>query len=170
MSINQREAVYVTTMNILGDNSIPYDDGQEGGVEKVVTKDMRAQILNVIVAGFQAGEIDMSTEGKAKYEDEKKLRGYVSGLVSNWFRKDPRLNGGGKYVAKNPGSRAGSTDDQIKALKALREAKADDAEALAAIDAAIEARKSEIQATKKVELTAEMIALIPAELKTKLGL
>lgn len=169
--MNQREAVYVTTMNVLADNNVNFDDEQAGGVEKVLTKDMRATVILTICQGFLAGEVEMSEDGKAKYfADEKKLKSYVNGLVSNWYRKDKRLNGGVKHEIKNPGSRAGAGDDQIKALKALRETKVGDAEALAAIDAAIEARKSEIKPTNKVELTDAMIALIPADLKAKLGL
>jgi hypothetical protein len=168
--MNQREAVYVTTMNVLADNNISFDDGQEGGVEKVVTKEIRASVIGVVVQGFLSGEVEMSAEGKTKYfSDPKKLKSYVNGLVSNWYRKDERLNGNVKHVIAKPGSRAGVGDDQIKALKALRATKADDAEALKAIDAAIELRKSEIK-PKAVELTDAMLALIPAELKAKLNI
>ena len=169
-AINQREAVYVTTMNVLADHEIPFDDGQAGGAEAVVTKDMRKSIVDCISLAILAGEVEMSTEGKAKYNDIKKMKTYVSGLVSNWYRKDPRLNGATKYKAKNPGSRAGSGDEQIKALKTLRQVKAEDAEAVAVIDQAIEARKAELGASKTVELTDDMIACLPAELRSKLGL
>lgn len=166
--MNQRQGVYVTTMNVLGEHGISFDDG--GDVSAVVTDKIRGDIMNVIVAGFQAGEIEMSEEGRAKYAEEKKLRCYVSGLISNWFRKDPRLNGNVKHEIKNPGSRAGAGDDQLKALKLIREAKADDAEAVAAIDAAIEMRKTELKASKQVTLTEEQLSKIPADLKAKLGL
>jgi len=167
--LNQREAVYLTTMNVLAEHEINFDEGQN--VEGVVTKELRSEIVATIVTGFQANTIEMSAEGKIKYSDEKKLRGYVSGLVSNWYRKDKRLNGGVKHEAKNPGSRVGSTDDQIKALRALRATKADDVEALAAIDAAIATRKSELGTAKQtVVLTDAMMALIPASLKAKLQL
>jgi len=169
--MNQRESVYDATMSVLADHNVNFDDGQKGGVEKVISKEYRAEVISCLVEGFEAGKVEMSDEGKAKYiGNTAKLRGYVSGLVSNWYRKDPRLNGNVKHAIKNPGSRAGSGDDQIKALKALRATKADDAEALAAIDAAIEARKSEIKPTTTVQVTDAMLALIPADLKTKLGL
>ena len=169
-TVNQRQAVYVATMNVLAEHEIPFDDGQAGGAEKVVTKDMRASIVDGISLAILNGEVEMSTEGKAKYNDLKKMKTYVSGLVSNWFRKDPRLNGNTKHQAKNPGSRAGAGDEQIKALKTLLTVKAGDAEAVAAIEQAIEARKTEISASKQVELTPAMIECLPAELKTKLGL
>ena len=49
---NQKEAVYLATMNVLGDHSIPFDDGQEGGAEAVVTKEIRSQIIQVVMEGF----------------------------------------------------------------------------------------------------------------------
>ena len=64
-----------------------------------------------------------------KYSTIEKMRSYASGLVNNWFRKDIRLNGGMKYEVKNPGSRQGAGDQQLKALKTLRDMKAGDAEA-----------------------------------------
>ena len=165
---NQREAVYQATKSILIENNIPHEDGQD--VDGIVSKEMRATIIAIVCSGFQTGDVEMSAEGKIKYEDPKKLKGYVSGLVSNWFRKDTRLNGGEKYSAKNPGSRTGAGDEQLKVLKTLRAAKADDDEAVAAIDAAIEARKLELTPTKSVTLSADQINLIPAELRSKLGI
>jgi len=61
--------------------------------------------------------------------DDAKLRSYCSGLQSNWLRKDTRLNGGVKYVAKNPGSRAGSTDPKALA-DAIRATNITDNEAI----------------------------------------
>lgn len=167
MTMNQRESVYQSTMNVLADAEIAFDDGQN--VEDVVTKELRKSVIAVVTASIISGETEMSTEGRAKYCDEQKMRNYVSGLVSNWFRKDKRLNGGVKHEIKNPGSRVGSGDEQLKALKALRATKTDDADALAAIDEAIAARKAEV-GTKKVEVTEAQLALIPEGLRAKLGL
>lgn len=167
MAMNQREAVYTTTLNALADAGVAFDDGQN--VEDVVTKDMRKSIIACISSAILKGEVEMSAEGRVKYADEPKMRNYVSGLVSNWFRKDKRLNGGVKHEIKNPGSRAGAGDEQLKALKTLRATKTDDADALKAIDEAIASRKAEL-GTKKVEITEEMLSLIPADLRSKLGL
>lgn len=167
MSMNQRESVYQATMNVLADAGIAFDDGQN--VEDVVTKDLRKTVIAVVTASIISGETEMTSEGRAKYSDEQKMRNYTSGLVSNWFRKDKRLNGGVKHEIKNPGSRAGSGDEQLKALKALRTAKADDAEAVKVIDAAIAERRAEV-GTKKVEVTEAQLALIPESLRAKLGL
>ncbi len=171
--LNQREGVYVAVMNVLAEKEIRFDDGQTPSAKELLTKEMRGTVMEVVVSGFKRDEIEMSAEGKAQHDTEAKLRGYVSGLISNWLRKDTRLNGGGKYVPANPGSRTGSGDEQIKALRTLRAVKADDAAACEAIDKAIKDRQDEIaktKTTKKVELTQEMIDALPPELKAKLGI
>jgi hypothetical protein len=170
MANKQREAVYLATMAVLADHGINFDDGQAGGVEAVVTKELRRDIIQVVTTSLLAGETEMSAEGRAKYTDEKSMKGYVNGLVSNWFRKDLRFNGNVKHEIKAPGSRAGSGDEVLKALKTLREVKADDAEAVVLIDAKIAERKAEIGTKKTATITDEMLALVPAELRAKLGL
>jgi hypothetical protein len=168
MSMNQKEAVYTTALNVLAENDIPFDDGQD--IKPLITKEMRANIITIITQGITSGEVEMTPEGRAKHDTEPKRKSYVNGLVSNWFRKDSRLNGGVKYESKAPGSRAGSQDEQIKALKALRTLKADDQEAVQAINEAIKARQAELKPAKAVALTAEQVDLIPEELREKLGL
>ena len=164
---NQKEAVYVTTMNVLAEAEIPFDDGMN--VSELITKDQRAQVIAIIANDFLAGEIEMTAEAKVKYSTLDKMKGYVNGLVSNWYRKDTRLNGGGKYVAKNPGSRAGVGDAQLKALKTLRTLKADDKEALKAIDEHIARRQKEIGEEKAKTVTVDL-SKIPPELAAQLGL
>ena len=170
MSLTQREGVYVSTMNVLAEASINFDDGQAGGVEAVVTKELRARIISVVTTSIMSGEVVMSDEGRAKYDSEKKMSTYVNGLVSNWFHKDLRLNGNAKHQIKNPGSRAGAGDEQLKALKALRSAKSDDQVALTQIDNAIAERKAELNQKKAPQITEEVLALIPASLRSKLNI
>jgi hypothetical protein len=166
--VTQRQGVYLSTMNVLAEAGINFDDGQN--VEAVITKELRAQIISVVTTSILSGEVEMSVDGRAKYNDEKKMKGYVGGLVSNWFRKDTRLNGGTKHEIKNPGSRTGAGDEQLKALKALRTAKAGDASAVEAIDTAIAARKAELGQAKTPQLTDEMLACLPSALRAKLNI
>ena len=80
------------------------------------------------------------------------MKKYVSGLVNNWVRKNKEFNCGNTYAAKNPGSRAGSTDPQMKALKTLlSQLGEDDATAIAEVKSAIEARKAEIKPATAVK-------------------
>jgi hypothetical protein len=73
------------------------------------------------------------------------LKKYIPGLINNWMRKDTNLNGGAKYEAKNPGSRTGSGDEQIKAMKALLSQPSLTTEQRAEVEAAIEERKAAIK-------------------------
>lgn len=168
--LNQRQSVYLATMNVLADNSINFDDGQTPTAAELVTKDMRHSIMSIVTQSIISSETEFSAEATAKHDTEAKVHGYVSGLVNNWFRKDSRLNGNTKYVTKSPGSRQGAGDEQLKALKALRATKSEDAEALQVIDAAIETRKSELGKSKVVTMTAEQVEALPASVREALGL
>lgn len=109
--MKQREAVYKAVCDVTGTE----DFG--GAVE--LTKEQRESVHEQVMDGFNNGEIDFSDSAKAKYDTEAKLSGYVSGLISNWLRKDKRLNGNTTYQPKNPGSRTGQGDPQIRELRKL---------------------------------------------------
>lgn len=111
--ITQKQAVYAAITSVLAENSINFDS--ETPVDKVMTRELRSQVNTILVEGFKSGQIQIDRQ----YESEAALKAYVSGLQSNWIRKDTRLNGGVSYVAKNPGSRQGNSNPQIKAMKAL---------------------------------------------------
>jgi len=83
-----------------------------------LTKEQKEECLTLITQGLVDGEIDMSAGARAKHDTPEKMRSYSVGLLDNWVRKSPELNGGVKYVAKNPGSRSGSNEyKQAIALK-----------------------------------------------------
>lgn len=152
MKMNQKEAVFQAICNVTG------FDG-EGAV--VISKEQRAQVNAILFQGFRAGTIELDRE----YSDSD-LKGYVSGLQSNWLRKDKRLNGGNKYVAKNPGSRAGSTDPQLKALRAvLASGTLPEGVTTEEIQMHIDARVAELSKAKIVK-TVDFSAL-PADLAAK---
>lgn len=150
--ITQREAVFQAICNVTG------FDG-EGAV--VISKEQRSQVNSILFEGFRAGTIQLDRE----YSDSE-LKSYVSGLQSNWLRKDKRLNGGMKYEAKNPGSRAGSTDPQLKAMRALLTTLTDESER-AEVQGYIDAKVAEISKAKQVK-TVDYSAL-PADLAAKFG-
>lgn len=164
--MNQKTAVYEATMSVLADLNIDFNDGDN--IAPILTKDIRKSIIGIVTQGIMAKEVELSAEARAKYSDEVKVAGYVNGLVNNWHRKDSRFNGDTKYVPKNPGSRAGSGDTVLKNLKALRATRTD-AKELAAIDAAIVTRKTEVGEAKAKSVVVDL-AKIPAELKALLGL
>ena len=145
MSMKQSDAVYQAVVNVVGEF--------EGACKP--TKEQRASVAAILFEGFRAGTITIGTE----YNDEE-LKKYIPGLVSNWLRKDGRLNGGVKYEAKNPGSRTGSTDPQVKAMRILLGTKADTTER-AEIQAFIDKRLAEIK-PNAATLTEEQIAVLKA--------
>ena len=156
MSVNQKEAVYSAAISV----------GFEAGE---LSSEMKQQIISILTAGFESGEVTMSDRARDKYiGNPKELKNYTSGLVNNHFRKDLRLNGGTKYVTKNPGSRAGNGDTILKNLKALRTTMID-ADKIDQVDKAIYKRQEELKVEKSKTVEVD-VDLIPAELRETLGL
>ena len=140
--MNQKEAVYTAVTNTISPN--------EEGVF-MPTSEERKVVNQILFEGFRAGKISYDPEFAAKVANEKELRQYVSGLQSNWLRKDKRLNGGIKYEAKNPGSRTGSTDTVIKNMRLLLSTVTDAADR-AEIQGAIDARVAELKPAKAAQV------------------
>ena len=157
--VSQKEAVFTAVTNVLEENGTPVVEGT--AVE--MTKETRAQVNAILFEGFRAGTIEFD---KGEVSD-KDLKGYISGLQSNWLRKDKRLNGMTTYVAKNPGSRAGSGDEQLTALRGLIKT-LNTAEEKAEVQAYIDARVSEIAASKsKASAKPIDFSALPADLAAK---
>jgi len=106
--MKQKDAVFAAIVNVFGEV-----EGHNVCTE--ITTEQRKQVNTILFEGFRAGDIDLDRE----FSDTD-LKQYCSGLQSNWLRKDTRLNGGVKYVAKNPGSRAGSGNAELKSIRALK--------------------------------------------------
>lgn len=140
--MSQKEAVFSAVTNVCTD----FDGGAY-----TPTKEQRASVNQILFEGFRNGTIECERE-----YDDSGLKAYVSGLQSNWLRKDKRLNGGTQYVAKNPGSRAGSTDPQIKAMRVLLSTQEDPAKK-AEIQTFIDARLAAIKPSKSVEIDVEAL-------------
>ena len=127
--MTQGEAVFQAVSAVVGEINGPVQ----------LTEQQKKEVHAIVLHFFLNGD----TVHKGNPTKEQLMK-YVPGLVNNWCRKDLRLNGGTKYTAKNPGSRAGSGDEQLRAMKALLAATADPA-AQQEIQAAIEARKLELK-------------------------
>ena len=149
--MNQKEATYQAICNVTG---------HTGDGVLVISKEQRAQVNMILFEGFRAGTIQLDRE----FSDAE-LKGYVSGLQSNWIRKDGRLNGGVKYVAANPGSRAGSGDPQLKAMKTLLSTLTTDADK-SEVQGYIDARIAEITVAKQEVID---FSALPADLAAKFG-
>lgn len=146
--MNQRQAVYNTVTTVLTNKGINFEKGQVAAT--MLSKEDHQVIRKVLCEGFTKGTIDLKSDWMKN--DPAELNKYVIGLVNNWLRKDPELNGGTKYEAKNPGSRP--ADAQMKNLKLALSVTTDEDKKVK-IQAAIDKRQSEIDATKttkKVEI------------------
>lgn len=141
--MNQRTATVQACLAVLKERGQHYELNGSVNIGEVLTEADKSKIRDIVFAGFKADKIEMSEESKAKYGEDKALKGYVSGLVNNWIRKAPEFNNGEKYTAKNPGSRAGSSDEQIKEMRKLLSGTAD-ATVKAVIQAEIDARQAEL--------------------------
>lgn len=164
---SQREACVNAIMAVLSDRGVNFELDGATNVSDVLTSEDKKKVQTILSNGFNKGEIQLSSEAQAKYVgNTSELNKYVSGLINNWVRKYPAFNSGSKYEAKNPGSRAGTGDEQVKEMRKLLKVTTD-AEAKTVIQSAIDSRLAEIKPAAKVEVNFDAI---PAELRAKLGL
>jgi hypothetical protein len=150
--MKQKEAVYQAITNI-------FELSGEGAVE--LDRGQKHEVIEILTEGFKAGKISYDGAIPA----DKELRNYCSGLLNNWLRKDTRLNGGVKYEPKNPGSRAGSGDPTIKALRQLMASgMLTSPEDIAEVQSAIDRCQAEL---KPVEKPAIDVSALPEALRSK---
>jgi hypothetical protein len=90
--MNQKDAVFEVI------KAMKPDQVEKPGVAVELTKEEKKAAQAKLFDGFRKGKIDY--DGEMPSDD--KLAVYVQGLVSNWLRKDKRLNGGGTYQPRNP--------------------------------------------------------------------
>jgi hypothetical protein len=136
-TISQGEAVFQAVRTVFTEGAVPstteWNSAQKETVHHLVFK------------LFKSG----ATVHKSNPDDAALLK-YIPGLVNNWVRKDKRLNGGSKYEAKNPGSRAGSGDPMVREMKALLSTLSDP-EQRDQVQAAIDERMKTIKPTVTVD-------------------
>lgn len=156
MKISQKESVFQAIVELTGTDSFS---------EKVkLSSNEKNQVAEIVTTSIMDGLTEFSEAAQAKYSTAILIKNkYVKGMVDNWLTKDTRLNGGTPYKTKNPGIRHGSTNPEIKELQKLKTTLTN-ADHIAQVDAAIEAKKNALQAEKikKIEINTD---LIPDELK-----
>jgi len=149
--MNQKEATFQAVISVID---------HEAGEVCSPTGSQKDMICQILFEGFKSNTIELTQE----YSD-KELKSYVGGLVSNWLRKDKRLNGGVSYVAKNPGSRVGYSDPSLKAMRALLNSPLLTEEDRVEIQSHIDLRITELNLNKKT-VTIDYSAL-PTDLQLK---
>lgn len=141
--MNQRQAVFAVVQSIVGEIS--------GKVE--LNKAQLEQAKSDLFILFKSGEVDLRN---MEQRDDAYLKKYIPGLINNWLRKDPELNGGVKYQTKNPGIRAGSGDEMLKNLQLLLQT-TNDPTAKQAITEELQKRKDALAKAKLKPINAEFI-------------
>ena len=155
--LSQKEAVFNTTMQVLKEAGIKFEEGMVVG--SLVDKDSRASIVSILCEGFEKGEIELKSA-------QENLKSYTNSLVSNWFRKDERFNGGIKYEAKNPGSRTGQQDATVKNLRLLSQRFPEGSKEHTQIMSKVESRVAELKAEKAAKVLKEIdVNAIPEEFR-----
>ena len=167
MKVNQKTATVNAILSVLKEHGVNYELNGSIPVSEVLTDTMTNKTKEILFAMFRSGNVEYSIEFKSKVDSDSELKKYINGLINNWVRRAREFNCGIKHEAKNPGSRAGSTDEKVKEMKKLLSITTDPT-AKAMIQAAIDQRVAEVKAEKnQVEID---YSVIPAELRAKLGL
>ena len=157
--INQKEATYNAIKSVLSSNNVSFEDGSD--VKGVLSKDMKTEVKTILFEGIRGRTVVCSKE--AIINNDSALNKYCNGLISNWTKKDKRLNGNIQHKIQNPGSRAGQGDEQVKELrKLLKQVKGSDAESQ--VQEALDTRVTEVKATKNPTLIINVEA-IPEHLR-----
>lgn len=103
--MNQRDAVFAAVVSVVGELN---------GQAVVLSDSQKREVYERLEYGFTTGQVELRGN-----RDQDYIKKYIPGLVNNWLRKDTRLNGGQEYVTRKPGSRSGSGDESLIAMKAL---------------------------------------------------
>lgn len=141
--ISQKVAVVNEVQSILGSSFDPSTPAKEQ-----LTSEQFSTIKSNIVSGIMAGSISYNKD----VDDEKEISRYVSGMISNHFRKAKELNGGTSYSPQSTGR--GSRDPQLSELSKLLGTYEEGSDEFNQIVSAINSRKQELSA-EKAEVAAE---------------
>jgi hypothetical protein len=147
MKVNQRQATVNTILAVLNERGVDYELNGPTPISQVLTDSDKAQVREILFNQFRSGQVEYKSSFQAKVDDDSELKKYISGLVNNWIRKAKEFNSGNTYKAKNPGSRAGSQDPEVKEMRKLLSVTTDP-EARAMIQEAIDSRVAELKAHK----------------------
>jgi hypothetical protein len=123
MALNQREATFQAITTVLSNSGVNFTSGED--VKSVLTSEHKKKVREILVSGLKDGSITSTPEFMSKMSTDTDLSKYTSGLISNWIKKDPRLNGNKKHQSSGGNSssnRVGNSDSQVKELKKLLKA------------------------------------------------
>lgn len=90
---SQREAVFTEITKVLREDKVSFDGSTS--VKAHLTEERMKKVYEGIAQGFRARKIALkdNPNNQKKLADAGLLKTYIIGLVNNWVRRDPRLNG-----------------------------------------------------------------------------
>ena len=110
---NQRNACVDTIVNVYNETAkTEFEFNGEINMKDVITPEQKQKVKAILFNAFKTKQISYKPTFQEKVDDDAELNKYIGGLINNWLRKAPELNGGEKYEIQNPGTRAGSGDDR----------------------------------------------------------
>jgi len=142
-TLSQKAAVLNEVKSILG-SSFDFN--------KPAKEQLTADQIKTVKGNVTDGIIDGSVAFSKDTTDPKEIGRYVSGMVSNHFRKSKELNGGASYAPQSTGK--GSRDSQVSELNKLLKTFEEGSDEFNQITEAITARKNQLMA-EKVEIMKE---------------
>jgi hypothetical protein len=90
--LTQKEAVYQATLEILDQANVPMDGRP---ISEIMPKELRKLVTDKLVEMVKQGKVAFkaTASNSMKMKDQSRMSTYVSGLISNHWKRDPRLNG-----------------------------------------------------------------------------
>lgn len=156
--LSQKEAVYQAVKSVFAEHGVSHEDFTKAELDK----SMREQVISIVTTGFENNEVELKSS-------QDNIKSYTSGLVSNWLRKDKRLNGNTVYKPANPGSRTGQQDPMVKNLRILLSTLPEGSEAHTACQERISTRIAEVKAEKAKSQVKDIdFSCIPDDIKALL--
>jgi hypothetical protein len=153
---NQRSATVDVILNVFEQDGVDFELNGETNAIDIISPAQKQRVKAVLFNAFKTKQVAYKPSFQYKVDNDTELNKYIGGLINNWLRKAPELNGGQKYEPKNPGSRAGSGDAQIRELKKLLK-KVAGTEHESKVQEAIQARIAEIKPEAQVTIDASLL-------------
>jgi hypothetical protein len=94
--LSQRDAVFQAIQRILRDDKVSFDG--TSSVKPLLTEERLKRIYEDVAQGIRAKKVALkeTPTNQQKLAEPALLQTYIVGLVNNWLRRDPRLNGSPK--------------------------------------------------------------------------
>lgn len=90
--ISQKDAVFEATIEILRQANMELDGRS---ARDAVPREIRRLVTLKLLEYVEQGRVKFSESAanSAKMQDKSKMTAYLSGLIANHWKRDPRLNG-----------------------------------------------------------------------------